>query len=221
MNIVPFQYSYSKKKAEGIRGNLFFFSPLDTSTKSDYNISSSTKSDLKFKVRFLVHTFYRIYRKGQCPMNTPSKPYISKAQAEYNHLYKELEDLYHDVSLNAKLADSVFDIFYGIFELGDGCLQRDICQTSFLSKQTINSAIRKMEQNGWIRLIPGKGRSMQIFLTDSGQNIMQEKIYPIVDAENAAIATLTPEECRQMLLLHRKYAAALKNEFSKICRKDL
>lgn len=57
MNIVPFQYSYSKKKAEGIRGNLFFFSPLDTSTKSDYNMSSSTKSDLKFKVRFLVHTF--------------------------------------------------------------------------------------------------------------------------------------------------------------------
>lgn len=154
-------------------------------------------------------------------MNTASKPDISKAQAEYNHIYKEMEDLYHEVSLNASLSDSVFDIFYGIFEIGDGCLQRDICRTSFLSKQTINSAIRKMEQNDWIRLIPGKGRSMQIFLTDSGQNIMQEKIYPIINAENTAIATLTPEECRQMLLLHRKYTAALRSEFSKICRKDL
>ena len=101
-------------------------------------------------------------------MKAPAKPHMSDVQIEYNHLYKEFDDIYHDAALNASLSDSAFDILYGIFELGDGCLQRDICRTSCIPKQTINSAIRKMEANGWIELKPGKGRSMQIFLTDTG-----------------------------------------------------
>ena len=58
-------------------------------------------------------------------MKTPSKPYMSKIQMEFNHLYKELDDLYHEAALNTSLSDSAFDILYGIFMLGDGCLQRD------------------------------------------------------------------------------------------------
>ena len=85
-------------------------------------------------------------------MKTPAKPHMSDVQIEYNHLYKEFDDIYHDAALNASLSDSAFDILYGIFELGDGCLQRDICRTSCIPKQTINSAIRKMEANGWIEL---------------------------------------------------------------------
>ncbi len=80
-------------------------------------------------------------------MKTPAKPHMSDVQIEYNHLYKEFDDIYHDAALNASLSDSAFDILYGIFELGDGCLQRDICRTSCIPKQTINSAIRKMEAN--------------------------------------------------------------------------
>lgn len=149
-------------------------------------------------------------------MKTPSKPYTNASRIEFNHLYKELDDVYHDAALNASLSDSAFDILYGIFELGDGCLQRDICKTSCIPKQTINSSIRKLEKEGWIRLIPGKGRSMQIFLTDEGRRALQDKIYPVIDAENNAFQSLTSEECEQMLRLCRKYTTALQTEFAKL-----
>lgn len=153
-------------------------------------------------------------------MKTPAKPHMSDVQIEYNHLYKEFDDIYHDAALNASLSDSAFDILYGIFELGDGCLQRDICRTSCIPKQTINSAIRKMEANGWIELKPGKERSMQIFLTDTGRQIQQEKIYPVIQAENNALSVLSPEEWDQLILFHQKYAAALRSEFMKLHRKE-
>lgn len=154
-------------------------------------------------------------------MKTQAKPHMSAVQIEYNHLYKEFDDIYHDAALNASLSDSAFDILYGIFELGDGCLQRDICKTSCIPKQTINSSIRKMEEQGWIELKPGKGRSMQIFLTNAGRQIQQEKIYPVIQAENNALSVLSQEEWEQMLHCHRKYAAALRSEFTKLPRKEL
>ena len=58
---------------------------------------------------------------------------------EFNRLYKEMDDLYHDIALKLGLSDSALTIFYAICELGDGCLQKDICSQSFCSKQTINS----------------------------------------------------------------------------------
>ena len=73
---------------------------------------------------------------------------------------------------------------------------------------------------GWIKLVPGKGRRMQIFLTDEGQHVMQEKIYPVIKAENKALDALTSEECEQMLKLYQKYNIALRNEFLEIRRKE-
>ena len=46
---------------------------------------------------------------------------------EFNRLYKEMDDLYHDIALKLGLSDSALTIFYAICELGDGCLQKDIC----------------------------------------------------------------------------------------------
>ena len=64
---------------------------------------------------------------------------------EFNRLYKELDDLYHNLALRQGLSDSASIILYALYLLGDGCLQRDICDLSYISKQTINSA-------GWNRM---------------------------------------------------------------------
>ena len=77
-------------------------------------------------------------------MNTDSTVLISKYLKEYNHIYKEANDIYHEIARKLQLSDSALDIFYTIFEIGDNCLQRDICKASCLPKQTINSSIRKL-----------------------------------------------------------------------------
>ena len=73
---------------------------------------------------------------------------ITKELKEYNQIYKELNEIYHSMALKTGLSDSAFDIFYAIAVIGDGCLQRDICQMTFLSKQTIHSSVRKLEKEG-------------------------------------------------------------------------
>ena len=49
---------------------------------------------------------------------------------------------------------------------------------------------------------------------------MQEKIYPVIKAENKALDALTSKECEQILKLYQKYNIALRNEFLDIRRKE-
>ena len=124
---------------------------------------------------------------------------------EFNRLYKELDDLYHEIALGMGLSDSAFVILYTLCELGDGCLQKDICGVSFLSKQTINSSIRKLEREGLVRLRAGRGRELHIHLTETGRGLVREKILPVADMENRVFSAMTPEESRELLSLTKRY----------------
>ncbi len=143
-----------------------------------------------------------------CPINHNLK--------EYNHIYKENNNLYHDIALQLKLSDSAFDIFYAICVLGDGCLQRDICSLSATSKQTINSSIRKLEKSGYLTLRPGKGRQLHIFLTDTGGDLVRERIFPIIETENRTFDSMPEEECQELLRLSKKYMEIFKENIKEL-----
>ncbi len=143
-------------------------------------------------------------------------PHISSPLAVFNKFYKEINDIYHEMSVNAGLSDSSFDILYSIFELGDGCLQSDIRKISFLPKQTINSSIHKLEKEGYIYLSDGRGRTKHINLTDEGKILIQEKIYPIINCENNSFSSLDEKEQMLMLKISAKYIKSLRNEFNKL-----
>lgn len=149
-------------------------------------------------------------------MNTDSTVLISKYLKEYNHIYKEANDIYHEIARKLQLSDSALDIFYTIFEMGDNCLQRDICKASCMPKQTVNSSIRKLQADGYLTLSPGKGRSMHIHLTPSGQKLIQEKLVPLIRIENDAFEDMTVEECEQLIHLNAKYNQALRSRLSNL-----
>lgn len=124
---------------------------------------------------------------------------------EFNSLNREIEGLYHVICRKIGLADSEFLALYSIWDMGEGCLQKDICDAVCVSKQTIHSVVKKLEGQGVVRLKPGKGRKMQIFLTEGGRKLVEEKIAPVAALEAAAYGELTKEECREHLRLTRKY----------------
>ncbi|MCI8326326.1 MAG: winged helix-turn-helix transcriptional regulator [Lachnospiraceae bacterium] len=131
---------------------------------------------------------------------------------EFNRIYKEFDDIYHDIASNLHLSDSIFTILYSIFCLGDGCLQRDICAISFISKQTVNSAVQKMIRADHLYLTPGKGKDKHLHLTASGKKLLQETIPPVIQIENHVFEQLTPEESAQLLHLTKKYVSLLRKE---------
>ena len=117
---------------------------------------------------------------------------------EFNRLYS--------LSLKMGMSDSTFIILYTIAELGDGCSQKEICEQVSISKQTINSSIRKLEGSGVIRLEKGtRGRELHILLTEAGKQIIREKIYPIMEAEDRAFTHMPAEDRAEFLRLSRLY----------------
>ena len=130
----------------------------------------------------------------------------------FNQLYREIDEIYHSIAVKMELSDSAFHIFYTIYDLGDGCLQRDICNITSISKQTINSAVRKLECEGYLVLKQGKGRDMHIFLTDKGKGLADKKIQPVIHMENHVFQEMTKEESHELLRLTCKYKELLQRK---------
>lgn len=141
---------------------------------------------------------------------------MSQELIAFNRIYKELNDVYRDMANRLGLSESAFDILYGICELGDGCLQRDICQSSCIPKQTVNSSIHKMEEQGYLVRVQGRGRSMHIHLTESGRKLMEEKIYPVIKGENEVMKAFSEEEQKKFLELTEKHVSLLKDQVTKL-----
>lgn len=140
---------------------------------------------------------------------------LGEMQIAFNRINKELNDCYHEKMRREGMSNSEFDILYSLCELGEGCTQRDICSVSWLPKQTVNSAIQKMEKNGLLVLLPGQGRERRIQTTKLGKEKIQKTIYPIIESENAAFAGLDEKEAGQMLQTFETYLRAIQRQFAK------
>lgn len=134
---------------------------------------------------------------------------ISASQARFNHINKKLIDIYRDASQRADMSASMFDILYSIIEMGDGCRQKDICQACYIPKQTVHSSIRKMEEDGYLTLVSGKGREKQICLTEKGKRITEEKILPMIEAENKVFLQMGEQLSQTFLDLLEEYMKRL------------
>ena len=129
---------------------------------------------------------------------------LRKELKELNNLYRETDRIYHEISMKEGLSDSAFMILYAIVEMGDGCQQKDIADVYLFSRQTVNSSILGLQQKGILQLKKGNGRGQHIFLTEKGQRFVEEKIYPVMEAENSVFDELTEQEGELYLQLMRK-----------------
>ena len=93
-------------------------------------------------------------------MNTQA----SKELRRFNHLLGEINGVYHEVSVKLGLPDSVMTVLYTLCSEGDPCPLQVIVRQSGASKQTINSAIRRLEREEIIGLEAAAGNRMKSFL---------------------------------------------------------
>ena len=85
-----------------------------------------------------------------------------KALKEYNSLWREIDMLWHEIARKAGVSDSAHAILFAILELGEGCLQKDICGMCSISKQTIHSSIKNLEKAGLIVFGQENGRDKHL-----------------------------------------------------------
>ena len=72
--------------------------------------------------------------------------------AECNRLHKRMDAVYHAYAKQTGLSDAAFWLLYSLYERGAPGTQKDLCNLWFFSPQTINSALKALEQKGLLTL---------------------------------------------------------------------
>lgn len=135
---------------------------------------------------------------------------------KYNCVMNEIQSIYHDAAMRAGISNSIQNILYVICENGDRCLQSEIYKQTGISRQTINSAIRKLEKDGIVYLKQGQGRNTIVCLTDEGEAVADQKVRPIIRIENEIFDEWTEEESRLYQELTERYRDSLKKKLDEL-----
>jgi len=139
---------------------------------------------------------------------------------QFNGLWKEMDEIYHLLARHYGLSDCALWILYILRESEDIHTQRKICEQLSLSKQTVNSALKKLEVDGYIKLeaLAGSQKNKQVLLTDAGLRFAEQTVDHILIMETNAFESFPIEERVVFLRLLKKYVIQLQNEAEKILK---
>ena len=124
---------------------------------------------------------------------------------ESGRMYKENDSLYRRLARHFGLSESAFWILYTLEEFQQPVTQAQLCEYLSLSKQTINSGLKQLEQEGNIHLSSGPGRQLA-----------ERTVRPVLRAEERAFLGMAEEERASLLALYRKYLSLLRQESEQI-----
>ena len=132
-----------------------------------------------------------------------------------NLLVSEINGVFHDVSIAMGLSDSASIILYTLSSYGS-CLLSDIVRLSGVSKQTINSALRKLEAEGIVTVIPEDHRRKRVSLTPQGKALAENTVEKMIAVENALFDSWPEEDRDAYVRLTQRYLDQIREGFQKI-----
>ena len=138
---------------------------------------------------------------------------MSKELRRFNYLMGELDAAYHEAELNLGLSDSAMRILYVLCGCGSfRCSLREVCLCSGLSKQTVNSALRKLEGEGLAFLEPIGTKGKDVCLTDAGQALAEGTVARLIAVEDAILGSWPAEDVEKYLSLAEQYLTAFREK---------
>lgn len=134
-------------------------------------------------------------------MKEPDRPKNLKrfylAWQRLNHVYEEF----------AKKQDLTYISMFILQLIDNGTTQKELCDTLYFPKQTVNKVILSFEKKGYITLAsnPRDKRSRSIMLTKKGREFQNTVIPAIECAELETFASMSGQEQQIMTDLWEKY----------------
>ena len=132
----------------------------------------------------------------------------------HNGLYKENNENYHRLARHFGLSDTAFWILYTLREMGGSVSQSQLCGELFLSKQTIHSALKQLEQGGFLQLenLPNNRKNKLVRVTPQGEQLLCQVADPVFAMEERAFLRLSPQQRQALLELDEALLNALRQE---------
>ena len=121
-----------------------------------------------------------------------------------------VDSFYDEFAKQSNVSSALLWVLYALND-GQPHTQIEVSTEWELPKTTVNTVIKELQQNGYVELIPikGKRREMSIALTEAGKEYADSILSDLYKKETAVYGTLTPEE-REVIAILEKIAERLK-----------
>jgi DNA-binding MarR family transcriptional regulator len=138
-------------------------------------------------------------------------------------IYKENEEIYHELATYFGLSDSALWLLYSLHEATVPFTQAEICSTWSISKQTLHSALKGLETNGYIKMESSVHnlKTKQIILTPTGKTLVHKTVGRIVEAEKLALGGLSEDERTLLVSLSQRHLEFFKREIKQITEPEI
>ena len=141
---------------------------------------------------------------------------LIREMLRFNHLTTEIDAAYHEASLKLGLSDSAMHILYTLCGNGGSCGLSNICSLSGIRKQTINSALRKLQDEKLVYMQALDGKKKSVHLTDSGKLLAERTVSRIIEIENEIYSSWTKEERDIYIELTQRYLDEFKEKTTEL-----
>ena len=133
-----------------------------------------------------------------------------------DYVYNQVDKLYYGFARTCGLSSCAFWMVYDLYQARGRLEMRALTDSWSYSKQTINSALKSLEERGVIEIdyVEGSRKNKMVALTDEGAAFALRSLRPAVEAELRAFESLSGEEREALVCLLKKYAAALEREMN-------
>ncbi|MDO5784123.1 MAG: MarR family transcriptional regulator [Eubacteriales bacterium] len=137
-------------------------------------------------------------------------------EKRFSYLTSEIEAAYHEAALKFGVSDSAMRILYTLSLGGGEQLLSDIVRLSGISKQTINSSLRKLERDEIIYLEMAGLRKKKVCLTEKGTILAQNSAMKILEIENAVFASWSKVERDMYIDLTERFLISFREKTKEI-----
>lgn len=131
---------------------------------------------------------------------------------DFGRAIYHVDAVYEDFAKESGVAATLLWILYALND-GENHTQREICTEWELPKSTVNTITTELKKNGYVELIPikGKRREMTIVLTDSGKKYADDMLKPLYKKEAKVFKLLSAED-RQVIEKLEKIVTLLRED---------
>ncbi len=137
---------------------------------------------------------------------------------QYEAIRRKTDELYGSVTSCFDLSKGSMMVIWTMFDFGRPCTQKEICKDWLGNKQTINSAVKKLIEEGIIDIAPSPDnfREKLLSFTEKGKFLALRTAGKLVQADKNAFERLSEEEQNEALRISQKHYEFLKEEFDQI-----
>lgn len=121
--------------------------------------------------------------------------------------FQNMDQAYEEYAKSKGLNYLSLMVLEEIYELGDGCTQKQISEDTHYPKQSVNLVIKSFLTDGIVELkeLPENRKNKGIFLTEKGRRFCDDVAAPLLKQEEEAMSRMGEKESRELIRLLELY----------------